>query len=552
VRILKRLLLAGGVIVGGLGASVLAAGPASAHPLGNFTVNRYARLEVSGGTVRVYYVLDEAELPAFEDRGAVAANRVGFAHQRAGEILSNLRLTVDGTPLRLSLANVELSQPAGQGGLTTLRLAILFAGGLPPGSPDAPRLAEFRDGNEPGRIGWREIVVLARGDAHLISSTAPQRDLSDELHHYPGNLIQAPLDLRSATFRFTPGAVAVPALPIATATKAVTRYGGQFTSLITKQHLSVLVLLGMFAVALGFGAVHALAPGHGKTVMAAYLVGTRGRPRDAVLLGAIVSFMHTASVLVLGAVLFQVSRRVAPDQVYPWLKLASGAAIAVYGAALVVARRRAWRRQTVTPTRVQLAPAVVVEPPVARQRVLVGAGGPALPQRSGGHEYGDDHRHGPGGYGRDHGHDHGRGHDHHRDDDHHHGHHHGDDHHHGPGGHVHELPEGVPPLSRRGLVVLATAGGLFPSPSALIVLIAAFTLGRVVLGLALIAAFSVGLAVTLTGVGLALVYGRAVAERRGVLRTVRVLPLASAAVIFVLGVVFALNGIRSLHRLGLH
>jgi nickel/cobalt exporter len=105
----------------------------------------------------------------------------------------------------------------------------------------------------------------------------------------------------------------------------------------------------------------------------------------------------------------------------------------------------------------------------------------------------------------------------------------------------------VAPLSRRGLVVLATAGGLFPSPSALIVLIAAFTLGRAVLGLALIAAFSVGLAITLTAVGLAMVYGRAFAERKNILRTVRFLPIASACAIFGLGLLFAVEGLRSIH-----
>jgi ABC-type nickel/cobalt efflux system permease component RcnA len=528
VRVIKRLLLAGGVIAGSLGALVVAAGPASAHPLGNFTVNRYARLEVSGGTLRVYYVLDEAELPAFEDRSAVSADRVSFAHRRAREILSNLRLTIDSRRLSLSVLSVDLSQPAGQGGLTTLRLAILFTAPLPSGSSGATHQAEFHDGNEPDRIGWREIVVTARGDGRILSSTAPQQDLSNELRHYPGNLIQAPLDLRSATFRFTPGTETVAALPIATTTRAVPRYGGQFTSLITKQHLSVLVLLGMFAVALVFGAVHALAPGHGKTVMAAYLVGTRGRPRDAVLLGAIVSFMHTASVLILGAILFQLSRHVAPDRVYPWLKLSSGVAIAIYGAALVVARRRALRRR-----RPSLQPVVDAAEAVARdavpERVLVGAGGLVEVERGPIAEHDHKYRHG-----------HGHGHDH--EHEHEHGHHH-----HGPGGHVHELPGGVPPLSRRGLVVLATAGGLFPSPSALIVLVAAFTLGRVVLGLALIAAFSVGLAVTLTGVGLALVYGRAAAERRGILRSVQFLPLVSAAAILILGLVFAADGLRGIH-----
>jgi len=97
-------------------------------------------------------------------------------------------------------------------------------------------------------------------------------------------------------------------------------------------------------------------------------------------------------------------------------------------------------------------------------------------------------------------------------------------------------------MSRRGLAVLATTGGLFPSPSALIVLLAAFQLHRVGLGLTLIGAFSVGLATTLTGVGLALVYGRRIVERRGVVPALRLLPLASAGAIVVLGIAFALSG----------
>ncbi len=99
------------------------------------------------------------------------------------------------------------------------------------------------------------------------------------------------------------------------------------------------------------------------------------------------------------------------------------------------------------------------------------------------------------------------------------------------------------PLSRRGLVLLATGGGLFPSPSAVLVLLSAFSLHRTGLGLSLIAAFSVGLAVTLTAVGLALVYGRRVVDRRrGLLPALRLLPVLSAAAITVLGLAFAVSG----------
>jgi nickel/cobalt transporter (NicO) family protein len=507
------------------------AGTASAHPLGNFTVNRYARVEISNQIVRVYYVLDEAEIPTFQDRSSLDPDPRGFAAQRAAVIAGHLKVTVDGQPLAMEVAASELSLPQGQGGLPTLRLAIRFEGRLPAGAAGAARQGTVADSNEPDRIGWREIVVTARGDGRVTNSSAPGRDVSDELRHYPADLVQAPLDLRSATFDFVAGTVAVPPQPLTRAATAPKRYGGSFTALIQRP-LTPLVLIGMIGVALLFGAAHALAPGHGKTIMAAYLVGTKGRPRDAFLLGGIVSVMHTASVLVLGLVLFQLSHSASPDRVYPWLKLGSGLAVAFFGAGLLWGRWRSARRRrppaAVVPVR-QLPP--VHDQVPERVRVLVSVGGLVSD-----HEHDHEHDHQPEAAVPHHGDPHGPD-----------GPAHGPGGHvHGPGGHSHELPDGVAPLSRRGLAVLATAGGLFPSPSALIVLLAAFQLHRIGLGLTLIAAFSVGLAATLTAVGLALVYGRRVVERRGVIPALRLLPVVSAAGIVVLGIVFALSGAQAI------
>ena len=170
----KRALLLGGLLAAA--ALVVSATPASAHPLGNFTVNRYARVELSAGVVRVYYVLDEAEIPAFEERAAVAADRAGFARRRAGAIASGLTLEVDNTRLPLDVEASDLSQPLGQGGLHTLRLAIRFHAALAGGRPDEPRTVGFADDNEPDRVGWREIVVTPRGDAHVLRTDAPSRD----------------------------------------------------------------------------------------------------------------------------------------------------------------------------------------------------------------------------------------------------------------------------------------------------------------------------------------------------------------------------------------
>jgi len=468
---LRRLAVGGLVTV----AAVLAtAAAAAAHPLGNFTVNHYARVEISAGLVRVYYVLDEAEIPTFQERDAVKADPEGFAGRRASDLAAGLQLSVDGAPVALRVDHLDLSQPPGQGGLPTLRLAVLYHATLADASPQHVHTATLSDGNSADRIGWREIVVTARGDAQLVSSDAPSHDLSDELRHYPANLIQAPLNLRKADFQFTAGSETVASLPIARVTAAPSRAGGSFTALIDRHDLTPLVLAGMLGLALLFGAAHALAPGHGKTVMAAYLVGTQGRPVDAFLLGAIVSAMHTFSVLVLGVALFEVSKSASVDRIYPVGTLVSGLVVVAVGGWLLSTRLRRYRQE------------------------------------------------------RAHEHAHAHGHEH------------------GPHSHTHDMPVGVSPLSRRGLVVLAGSGGIVPSPSAVIVLISAFTLGRLGLGLALIAAFSIGLAATLTTVGLAMVFGRSALERRWSPVTLKAFPVVGAAALLVLGAILIGQGVRTL------
>jgi ABC-type nickel/cobalt efflux system permease component RcnA len=442
-------------------------------------VNRYARVEVSGPVVRVYYVLDEAEIPTFQDRDAYEANRDAFVRERTDAIRSRLLLIVQSQPVALTPVATLFSLPKGQGGLPTLRLAIRFEGALGASVAGSSLRAAFSDGNEPDRIGWREIVVVARGDASIAESTAPGRDTSDELRHYPANLIQAPLNLRSASFTFTPGAVEATPARLTSAAIAPARAESGFSNLVTRK-VTPVALVGMIGLALLFGAGHAFAPGHGKTVMAAYLVGTRGRPIDAVLLGMIVSIMHTASVLVLAAVLYQVNRSTPVDRIYPWLTVASGVILISLGATLAFSRARTLR---------------------ARRR-----------------------------------HDHAHAHDHHDVPAH--------AHSHSGHAHTHDLPPDVPPLSRKGLVLLASSGGLLPSPSAVLVLLGAFVTGRAALGLGLVAVFSVGLAVTLTGIGLVLVFSGRVIAKRGMRRhkLVDCLPLASAAAIAVVGTVIATQG----------
>lgn len=462
---------------------LFSAAPATAHPLGNFTVNRYARLEFSAGVVRVLYVLDLAELPAFQVRQEVAQDPDAFTLGRAEEIARQLVLTVDGEGQPLRLMDQVLEQPAGQGGLRTLRLTALYSAEVGRSSPGQIRTATFVDGNEPDRIGWREIVVTAVGDAEVVDSDVPGQGISDELRAYPEDRISAPLDQRRARASYLEGSVRADPPALDGSDTSVSRADG-FAALVTRTDLTPVAFIGLLALAMGFGAVHAVGPGHGKTVMAAYLVSTRGRPRDAVLLGGIVSLMHTASVLVLGAVLLQVDRSIATEAAYPILTLVSGVAVAAVGGWLLIGR---WRRFRT------------------------------------GRDVADDHHHGG---------------EHH--------HHHTHEESHGRKGHRHDLPADVAPLSKRGLIALGTSGGLFPSPSAVLVMVGAVGLGRAGLGLALLAAFSLGLAATLTVVGLGLVYGRALIERSGHSRRLRFAPVVGAGALIVLGVVVTLRAVVDL------
>ena len=415
--------------------ALIAAAAASAHPLGNFTINRFARVEVSGQRLYVRYVLDLAEIPTYQARQQ-GVDPGAYARRLA----RGLHLSLDGR--RASLVPVEhrLAFPLGVAGLHTMRLQVIMRGPR----VDSPERLVVRDTNYDGRIGWRELVV-----------GADTPSTSDELRAYPKSLLQSPLDETRVTATVAPSTDPVPALLSGRALAAPDRVADSgFTRLIGRGRLGVLVVLGSLAAALFWGAAHALSPGHGKTIVTAYLVGRRGTPRDAALLGLVVTATHTIGVFALGLVTLALSQWIVPETLYPWLDLVAGATVVLVGAAVLRARLRDWR-----------------------------------------------HR-------RSHAHPHHHHHDHEHD------------------------------LSTRSLVAVGISGGILPCPSALVVLLAAISLHRVAFGLVLILAFSVGLAASITGVGLVAVLAkRAFARASFDGRLLRALPALSAFVIVAAGVV---------------
>ncbi|MFI9599455.1 nickel/cobalt transporter [Streptomyces sp. NPDC052043] len=227
-------------------------------------------------------------------------------------------------------------------------------------------------------------------------------------------------------------------------------------------------------VALGVGAAHAVAPGHGKSITAAYLVGTRGRYKDAVRLGVIVATMHTFSVLVLALLWVGVSSTaVSTKTATAWMQAAAGVVVVIVGVGLI-------------------------------HRQLRGRG----------HAHGHSHSHGHS-HEHEHGHEHGHSHEHH---DHGHTHEHRDhetDSRDATAAHAHHHVEQLTnPWSRQGLAALALSGGLLPSPSAFLIFVSGLLTGRALGALAIVLTFGVGMALTLTGVGVATIRGFTVMEKR--------------------------------------
>ncbi|MEV6103530.1 nickel transporter [Streptomyces sp. NPDC051940] len=510
----RRLLRLGTVAAAALALALAAAPQASAHPLGNFSVNQYDGIVVTPRDLRVDHVEDLAEIPAQQARGAIdrdgdrtldAGELAAWAGARCDAAARDARATVDGgaVPVRRTTATARVRE--GQAGLPTLRVECALR--AEPGTGvvgSGGHRIEYRPADAATARGWREITV--RGDRMTPKdSGVPAESVSRRLTRYPGDLLSSPPEHASAAFSVTPGG---PALAKDTTSdvaasgilpRGADRFTESLTGLVARHDLSLGFGALALAIALALGALHALAPGHGKTLMAAAAAaGGRGSLRDMVTLGASVTVTHTLGVFVLGAMVIAGSS--ATPAVVTWLGIVSGTVVILAGAGLL---RRAWA----------------------------------------GREHGHTHGHG-------HGHSHGHSHDHGHTHAHDHAHGHAHDHPH-PHGHDHPHPHGHdhphPRRKRPRTVLLGFAGGLVPSPSAVVVLVGATALGRPWFGALLVVAYGAGLALTLTAAGFAVVRlghraKAAAAHRRTAARWLRAAPFGSAALVLVLGCGLVLKG----------
>jgi nickel/cobalt exporter len=450
----------------------------TAHPMGNFSVSHFAKFDVQKKTVKVTYVLDLAEIPTYQlmrdwnlDPSADAKTPQATLDEKAAvqarEWMKALDFTSSGERLQPKFERAAIKLTDGAGGMRVSRIEALLR------LENVQGKLTFEDRNYPNRAGWKEIVIGSSDATAIIEASHSGTDRSKALTEYPADpTLTPPQDLRASIVWHVDAPVIVtkivpieqPAAPVTQASTPnptatpqpaageVTR--GDYLSRMLSQHdIPFNVMLIGLAVAFAFGALHAKSPGHGKTMVAAYLVGSRGTMKQAAFLGGMVTLTHTISVFILGLVTLVFAKYLAPEKLVTWLGVASGISIVLIGASLFYKRIR-----------------------------VLGA-----------HAHGHHHHH------------------QHQDDAHAHAHAHGlphthaHDHDHGPHGHSH-VPEGD--VTLKSLIALGASGGMVPCPSALVLLLVAISLGHVGLGLLLLVSFSLGLAGVLMAIGMLVIYAK--------------------------------------------
>ncbi|MFJ6513113.1 nickel/cobalt transporter [Streptomyces sp. NPDC091406] len=503
-------------------ASVTSAPAASAHPLGNFSVNYHTGLVLRPDRIDARVVVDHAEISALQERPAIDTDHDGrvsddesriHAEKTCSDLSGQLHLSVGGTQAEWRRSSATLVYENGEAGLKTSRLTCSLTS---PADLTEPADIRAETDYDTRRVGWHEMTAGGQG-VRITRTDVPATSTTRELRQYPADPLASPLDQRSATLRteLGQGQATIPAvvadLPGAGVIgEVLAKITGAFDSLVGAREITLPVGLLALFLALVLGASHAAMPGHGKTIMAAYLAGRRGTRRDALTVGATVTLTHTAGVLVLGLAL-PVSTHLAGETVLMWLGATSGLLVTGIGLWLLTGAVR------------------------------------GRPQHN-------HHHHGPGhSHSHSHGHGHGHGHGHHHDHEHRADkpHDHGSvtpatardsapagelqatpavatlarpDHDHHPASRP-TAPRDARGTSRTGLIGMGIAGGLVPSPSALVVLLGAVALGRTAFGVLLVIGYGLGMAATLTLAGLLLVRLRERIESHDQGRTLRDNPL---------------------------
>jgi ABC-type nickel/cobalt efflux system permease component RcnA len=327
---------------------------AAAHPMGNFSVNHFSRMHFRQAGVELTYVLDLAEIPTFQLLGSWQADSTHRqllgrkTRQQAAEWVANLMLLQGGRNIPWQIESIASTATDGAGGMPVLRTRIVAEAALSAGR------VSYEDRNFPGRAGWKEIVIDCAEGVVIRSASHGAKDLSKGLTYYPSDpsitppqdlaasvdLAPAPPMVTAATPQPEPPPAASSFVQQPPAAPGTVVRGDFLSKMLRRKELGLRLAILCILAAFGLGALHALSPGHGKTIVAAYLVGSRGTIKHAGLLGLVVTFTHTFTVFLLGLGVLFFQQYVVPEKIVPTLGALSGLSIVVVGLSLLYQRAK--------------------------------------------------------------------------------------------------------------------------------------------------------------------------------------------------------------------
>ena len=477
--------------------------PASAHPADmyfhTFTLNFspetvQIKWELVPGPMVTHIVWHEADLDGDE------AISDAEAQAWVQPILEDFSLRLDGTPLNFDLVGVQWADSlpqlrAGENPITIELHADLNA--------DAGELLLLNAYKPENSLSWFTLTA----DEGLQFST-PEQD---------NGILKVAFRTGAGASEWESGQPSIPPLVEAlglgeTAETAVKNAENQqgilaiLEGFLRTPTISPTIFLAALAIALILGALHALSPGHGKTIVAAYLIGSRGKFYHAVILGFLVTLTHTGSVFALGLATLSLSKYIMPDRLFPTLELVSGLLIIILGIFLLLPRLKTF-----------LAERQREKTPAKAKRVEVGEKSIRLKIDEEIREPGPEHNHDPSQFGYVP----------------------------LPGG-IQEIRENpLSGISWKSLIALGISGGLVPCPDAIAILLIAVTINKIAFGLGLIVSFSLGLAVVLIIIGMVMVQSKAIFARlQWFNKASSIVPVISALVVLSLGMILSVNAVK--------
>ena len=506
--------------------------PVSAHPLDMYAQTQAITLDPQG--VQVDWKITPGPLLALGAWDQADQDHDGQVSPQEAQawlmpFLDQWSLTVDSQPLGgIQVAGITwpASVDAFQSGNDAIDIRLVAA--WPQGLSGTHTLAIHNANQEAISLNW--FSLTAQGGLSFTNPNQSNGQLTLTLGFGPANPgalysweSGQPIlaGLTGAVSGLASNLAGAPTPP--TAASSLSGPTAALVRLVQTGNLSGLFLIGAFLLSLALGSLHALTPGHGKTLVAAYLVGSHGKLRDAIFLGSVVTLTHTGSVLIFGLLALVASRYIFPSLITPWLEVLSGLAVVVFGISLLVSRGRslyAWyegeRAKKVARhfqgLRMTVSAARPLESPTDHSSILTGVpyslNGPTHT-----HPEIGEHHHAPG----EHEHSH---------------------------AHTHALPSGQ--VTWKSLLALGVSGGLVPCPDAIAILVVAVAIGRIPLGMLLIVAFSLGLALVLIAIGIAMVQGAHFLQRSDRFNRFSLYtPVLSAVLVSGLGIGLTVGAVHS-------